>query len=139
MRKRSLSSITLLVLFLFPVFVQAFSVERDLGVGQFYAVYRDADTGWRIEGSFSVSSDIEFFICDAGNYTKWTLDAGVVLYEHSVETSGKTFNFTIPYDAVWYVVFSNAQSQDASSLETELYYIDHSNNVQTQIAWKAQT
>lgn len=62
MRKRELSSYTLLVFFLLPVFTQAFSIDRDLGVGEFYAAYRSADTGWRIEGSFSASNDIEFFI-----------------------------------------------------------------------------
>jgi hypothetical protein len=139
MHKRELSSVTLLVLFLIPVFVQAFSIDRDLGVGEFYAAYRNASTGWRIEGSFSVSNDIEFFFCDADNYTKWKRDETVVLYEHSEETTGQTFNFTVPYDSTWYVVFSNAQAQSVTSLDADLYYIDQSDIVQTQVSWLTQS
>ncbi|MHA1965913.1 MAG: hypothetical protein ACXACG_06770 [Candidatus Thorarchaeota archaeon] len=139
MRKRRLGSVTFLVLFLLPVFAQAFSIDRDLGVGEFYAAYRTASADWRIEGDFSTSYDIEFFICDADNYTRWIRHDSVVLYEHSEETTDQTFNFTIPYDSTWYVVFSNVQSQSVISLEADLYYIDQSNIVQTQVSWITQS
>ena len=139
MRKGVLSCTILLVLFLLPIFAQAFTVDRNLGAGEFYAAYRDAMTGWRIEGSFSVNSEIEFFICDEGNYTRWQKQENVVLFEHSKESSGQTFNFTIPYDSVWYIVFSNVQSQSPNSLGADFNYIDQLDVVQTQVAWITQS
>ncbi|MBY8998464.1 MAG: hypothetical protein KGD60_12095 [Candidatus Thorarchaeota archaeon] len=139
MRKRELSSVTFLVLFLLPIFVQAFSIDRDLGAGEFYAAYRDASTGWRIEGSFSASNDIEFFICDEDNYTRWKRQESAKLHEHSEDTPGQTFNFTIPYDSVWYVVFFNVQSNFVTSLDAEFYYFDQSDIVQTQVSWITQS
>ena len=136
MRKRELSIVTFLVLFLLPVFAHGFDIDRDLGVGEFYAAFRNANAGWRIEGSFSTSHDIEFFICDESNYTRWKRHESVILYEHSEETLGQTFNFTIPYDSTWYVVF---HSQAVTSLESDLYYIDRSDTVQTQVSWKSQS
>jgi len=136
MRKKVLSSVTLLVLFLLPAFVQAFNIDRTLGAGEFYAAYRNANGGWRIEGSFSANTDIEFFICDEGNYTRWKRHESVVLYDHSEDTQGQTFNFTIPYDSTWYVVF---HSQAVTSLESDLYYIDRSDTVQTQVSWISQS
>jgi hypothetical protein len=139
MRKRDLSSVTLLVLFLLPVFVQAFDIDRNLVSGEFYAAYRNASAGWRIEGAFSSSDGIEFFICDADNFTKWKRGESVFLYEHSEETTGKTFNFTIPYDSEWYVIFSNAQSQFTTSLGAEIYYINQDDIIQTQVSWIVQS
>lgn len=139
MRKRVLSCVPLLVLFLLPVFAQAFNIDRNLVTGEFYAAYRSADAGWRIEGSFSSSNDIEFFICDADNYTKWKREESVFLYEHSEETIGQTFNFTIPYDSEWYVIFSNAQSLSTTSLEAEVCFIDQEDITQTQVSWIVQS
>lgn len=139
MRKRRLGIVMLLVLFLLPVLAQGFDIDRTLGAGEYYAVYRNASAGWRIEGSFSVNNDIEFFICDADNYTRWQRQESVSLFEHSVETTGQMFNFTIPYDSIWYVVFSNVQSQDVISLEAELYYIDQSDTTQTQVTGITQS
>jgi len=126
-------------LFLLPLFTQAFGVDRNLSPSEFYAAYRDADAGWRIEGSFSSDIDIEFFICDSGNYTIWERYESAILYEHNEETSGLTFNFTIPRDGVWYVVFSNVQSPHPTSLEAELFFKDLSNVEQTQVAWITKT
>lgn len=139
MCKRKLSIVMLLVLFLLPVFVEAFSIDRDLGVGEFYAAYRNADAGWRIEGSFSVNNDIEFFICDVNNYTRWNRNESVLLFEHSEETSGRLFNFTIPYDSTWYVVFSNIQPNSVVSLEAAFFYIDQSDITHTQVTWITQS
>ena len=134
MHKRELCSVTFLVLFLLPVFAQGFDIDRDLGIDEFYAAYRTASTGWRIEGSFSASRDIEFFICDEANYTGWKRQESVVLYEHSEVTTGQTFNFTIPYDSIWYVVFLNVQ-RGVISLEADLYYKDQADIAQTQVTW----
>lgn len=138
MRKKGLSCFLFLVLFLLPGFAQGFSIDRSLGVDEFYAAYRNADAGWRIEGSFSTSSNIEFFICDADNYTKWRNSESGLLYEHSEETTSQTFNFTIPHDSTWYVVFLNVQTH-ATSLEANLSYIDLTGIVQTQVTWTAQS
>ncbi len=129
----------LLILFLLPGFVGAFSIDIELVAGEFYAAYRDAEAGWRIEGSFSANDDIEFFICDANNYTRWNRNESVLFFEHSEETSGKSFNFTIPYNSTWYIVFSNIQPFSGVSLEAELFYIDESGTTYTQVSWTAQS
>jgi hypothetical protein len=49
-------------------------------------------------------------------------------------TTGQTFNFTIPYDSIWYVVFLNVQ-RGVISLEANLYYIDQADIAQTQVTW----
>lgn len=124
-----------LTLLLLPLFAQAFGVDRNLNPSEFYTVYRDANAGWRIEGSFSTDIDIEFFICDAGNYTIWERYESAILYERNEATKGLTFNFTIPHDGVWYVVFSNVQSPHTTSLEAELFFKDLSNIDRTQVTW----
>jgi hypothetical protein len=88
----------LIVLIHLPLVTHAFSIERYLGVGEFCATYRNANADWRIEGSFSVTNDIEFFICDSGNFTNWVSNESVVLHEHFEETMGRVFNFTVPYN-----------------------------------------
>ncbi len=139
MRKRELSSVMLLVLFLLPLFAQGFDIDRNLGVGEFYGAYRNADAGWRIEGSFTASKSIEFLICDADNYNKWVNNQTALLYEHQEQVTSYTFNFTIPHDATWYIVFSNAYSQGINSLEAELYYKNQAGIVQTQVTWVSQS
>ena len=135
MRKRRLSVVVFLVLFMLPMLVQGFDIDRDLGASASYAIYQESSEGWRIEGTFSSSEVIEFFICDEGNYTRWTRNQVISSYEYNEESLGQTFNFTIPYDSVWYVVFSNIRSQNTNSLEAELYFIDLSDIVQTEIGW----
>ncbi len=139
MRKRELSIVTFLVLFLLPVFAQGFDIDRDLGVGELYSVSRFANTDWRIEGSFSVDSDIEFFICDADNYNKWVNNQTALLYEHQEQVTSYTFNFTIPHDAIWYIIFSNAFSPGIIGLEAELYYKNQAGIAQTQVTWIIQS
>jgi len=139
LRVKERVGIILAVIFLLPVIGQAYSVDRDLGVGEYLAVFRDANTGWRIEGSFSASRDIEFFICDANNYTRWTRNESVISFEHSEATSVQLFNFTIPYDSTWYVIFSNIHPTSIVSLEVELFYIDGSGTTYTQVSWTAQS
>jgi len=139
MRVKKMASIILTVIFLLPIIGQAYSIDRNLGVGEYFAAYRDANTGWRIEGSFSASRDVEFFICDASNYTRWTRNESVISFEHSEATSGQSFNFTIPYDSTWYVVFSNIHPTNIVSLEAELFYIDGAGTTYTLVSWAAQS
>ena len=139
MRVREIASIILTVMLLLPAIGQAYSIDRDLGVGEYFAAYREANIGWRIEGSFSVSRDIEFFICDASNYTRWIRNESVISFEHSETTSGQLFNFTIPYDSIWYIVFSNIHPTSIVSLEAELFYIDESGTTYTQVRWITQS
>jgi len=133
MRKRNLSSVMFIVLFFLPVYVEAFSIDRNLSAGEFYAAYRNADSGWRIEGAFTTNSDVEFFICDANNYTRWTRNESVLFFEHDEETSGQSFNFSIPYNSTWYVVLSNIESNSGVSLDAELFYIDQTGITHTQV------
>jgi hypothetical protein len=139
MRKRELSAVMLLVLFLFPLFAQGFDVDRDIGAGEFYAAYRNAEAGWRIEGSFTASNSIEFLICDADNYNKWVNNQTAELYEHQEQVTSYTFNFTVPHDAIWYIIFSNAFSPRIISLEAELYYKNQAGIAQTQVTWIIQS
>ena len=139
MREKLLGSVVFIVLFLLPIVIQADSIDRDLGVGEYCAAYRNANAGWRIEGSFAVSRDIEFFICDASNYIRWTRNESVEIFEHSEQTSGQSFNFTIPSNSTWYVVFSNIQTNSIVSLEAELFFIDVSGTTYTQFSWLAQS
>lgn len=137
MRKRELSIVMFLVLFLLPVFAQGFDIDIDLGVGELYSVSRVANTDWRIAGSFSVDSDIEFFICDAENYDMWVNNYTTLLYDHQEQITSYTFDFTVPHDGAWYIVFSNAYSQGFISLEAELYYIDQAGVTQTTVAYQS--
>ena len=121
----------LLVLFLSPTMIQAFDVDVSLGYGQFYVAHRNANSGWRIEGSFSSESVIEFAVCDSDNYSKWLNNQTAFLYEHCGVTS-HSFNFTVPYSGDWYVIFSNTHSS-TNNLNAEVYYIDDSGTKQTQI------
>jgi hypothetical protein len=98
MRKRELSSVMLLVLLLLPLFAQGFDIDRNIGAGEFYAAFRNADAGWRIEGSFTASKSIEFIICDADNYNKWVNNQTAFLYEHQEQVTSHTFNFTVPHE-----------------------------------------
>lgn len=138
MRRKILICVPFLILLVLPVFAQGFDIDRNLGVDEFYAVYRSADAGWRIKGSFSTSSNVEFFICDADNYIRWINNENVLLYEHSEVTTGQTFNFTIPHDSTWYVVVLNIY-QDDISLEANLYYMDLIGNEQAPLTWTAQS
>jgi hypothetical protein len=139
MREKQLGSVMAIVLFLLPVVGQAYSIDRDLGVGECYTAYREAKAGWRIEGSFSVSREIEFFICDASNYTRWIRNESVVFFEHNETTSNQLFNFTIPYDSIWYVVFFNIQTNSIVSLEAQVFFIDGAGTTYTQISWTARS
>lgn len=129
----------LLVLVQLPIHAQAFSIDRNLDYGVFYAAYRDAIAGWRIEGAFSTNIDIEFFICDAGNYTSWVRNENAALCEHNEETNDCDFNFTIPHDSTWYVVFSNGRIDRSVDLEAELQYVDESGVAQTEVMWTTQS
>jgi hypothetical protein len=136
---RRIGSVAFLVLFLVPSLVQGFSIERNIGASAFYAAYRDASTGWRIEGSFSSSSGIEFFICDADNYVRWKRHESVSLYEHNEASSSMTFNFTVPHEATWYVVFSNVESQNLNNLDANFYFIDQADVVHSGVAGISQS
>lgn len=135
MHKRELSTIVLVVLFLLPIASQAFTTQRSLASGESYALYRSAETGWRIEGSFVTTNDIEFFICDAGNYTSWRAHEPVVRYHYNDSTLGELINFTVPYNSVWHVVFSASEDRGVDSLEVDVNYIDQFNVTQTQVSW----
>ena len=139
MRRRNLSSAIFIVLFLLPTFVGAFSIDMNLSAGEFYVAYRNADAGWRIEGSFTTDRNIEFFICDADNYTKWIRNESASFFEHKEETSGQSFNFTIPYNSTWYIVFSNTQSTSGVSLVAELFYIDQIGTTHAQVTGMVQS
>ncbi|MFW9886328.1 MAG: hypothetical protein ACFFEX_18225 [Candidatus Thorarchaeota archaeon] len=123
----------LLFLFLLPVPAKALSAEANLGFGEVYGLYRNANAGWRVEGSFTAVNAIEFFICDAGNYSKWINNQAAVLFDHNEQTTVHNFNFTIHYDSVWYVIFSNSYAAGNISLDAEIRFIDQLGVEQTQV------
>ena len=57
MQKKILSCVVFLTLFVLPLSAQAFTIDRNLDAGQFYVAYREASVDWRIEGTFSASSN----------------------------------------------------------------------------------
>ncbi len=139
MNKKGLSVITLIILFLLPLASQAFTTEKSLVPGEFCAAYREADAGWRIEGAFVTTNDIEFFICDMSNYTAWRSQGTFVRYNYSDSTLGGLISFTVPYESVWYVVFSDIEVRGIDNMEVEVNYIDQSNVTQTQVSWISQS
>jgi len=137
-RERILIAVVLLAFFLLPMGIQAHEIDVNLGYGQFYAVHRNASNGWRIVGTFSADFTIEFAICDSGNYSRWLNNQTPLLYEHS-EASSLSFNFTVPYDDDWYVIFSNTLSAAPNNLIAYIYYIDQAGTTQTQITTFVQS
>ncbi|MHA1939269.1 MAG: hypothetical protein ACXABV_18950 [Candidatus Thorarchaeota archaeon] len=133
MKKATASFAILFVLILLPLPTRALSIDTNLNFGEFYGLYRDMDAGWRIEGSFTTANAIEFFICDAGNYSKWVNNQVAVLHEHRENAASHTFNFTIQHDAIWYVIFSNSKIASNISLEAEVRFINQLGVEQTQV------
>jgi len=133
MKKATVSLSIFLILFLFPLPIRALNVNRNLNYGEFYGMYREAEAGWRIEGSFTTINAVEFFICDAGNYRHWINNDAAVFYEHQEQTTAHSFNLTIQYDAVWYVVFSNSYAASNNSLDAQIRFIDELGVEQTQV------
>ncbi|MFW9967263.1 MAG: hypothetical protein ACFFEA_08930 [Candidatus Thorarchaeota archaeon] len=134
MRERRITSIIVFAtLFLLPLTVRSLEIDIDLNFGEFYGIYREADTGWRIEGSFAAANAIDFFICDAGNYSKWIENQATILYEHQEQVATHAFNLTIPHDGVWYVIFSNAYVTSNNTLEIEIQYLNQVGVEQNQV------
>jgi hypothetical protein len=138
MRKRIFFAIILLVFFLLPTGIQAHDIEVNLGYGQFYVVHRNASVAWRVVGDFSAERAIEFAICDAGNYSNWLNNQTTSLFEH-YEVADHSFNFKVPYDDDWYVIFSNTLSAATNNLNAEVYYIDQNGTTQTQLTTLVQS
>lgn len=138
MRERIFFAIVLLIFFLLPRGIQAHDIDANLGYGQFYVVHGNADIGWRIVGDFSAERAIEFAICDASNYINWLNNQTPSLYEH-YEVADHSFNFTVPYDDDWYVIFSNTHSAATNNLNAEVYYIDQNGTTQTQLTTLVQS
>lgn len=134
MKKAFVSFSILLVLFALPLPTRALSIDTNLQFGEFYGLYRDVDAGGRIEGSFTAVNAIEFFICDAGNYSKWVNNEAAVLFEHDEQTTTHAFNLTIQYDATWYVIFSNSLTTSNNSLNAEIRFVDQLGIEQTQVS-----
>jgi len=132
MRERIFVAVTLLIFFLSPTAIQSLAIDVNLGYGEFYVIHRSASNGWRIVGSYSSETTIEFAICNVGNYSKWLNNQTPSLYDHYVGTS-YNFNFTVPYDDDWYVVFSNSYSVTTNSLSVEVYYVNQNGTTQTQL------
>lgn len=132
MRERMLLVAVLFVFFVSPVMTQALEINVNLGYGELYVVHRNASDDWRVIGSFTADSTIEFAICDSGNYSRWLNNQTPTRYELYVGTS-YSFNFTVPYAGDWYVVFSNGYSSVPNNLDIEVYYIDQTGTTQTQL------
>jgi hypothetical protein len=138
MRERIFVIVALLLFFLSPTLIQALDIDVELGYGQFCVAHRNANNGWRIEGTYLAESTIEFAICDVGNYSKWLNNQTPSLYEH-YEVTSHSFNFTIRYNGEWYVIFSNTYSSITTNLNAKDYYIDQFGTTQTQITMSIQS
>jgi len=133
MKRQIICTSALLILFLLPFPATAISIKTNLNFGEFYGLYRNAEAGWRVEGSFTAVNAIEFFICDAGNYSKWANNQAAVLYEHSEQTMAHSFNLTFQYDAIWYVIFSNSYTASNNSLDAVVRFINQVGLEQIQV------
>ena len=66
--------------------------------------------GEEISGYFETVSDaqgLDFFICDAANFTDWDLGFSATGFEVASNMHTYWFSFTAPYTDTWYVVFDN--------------------------------
>ncbi len=66
--------------------------------------------GETISGYFETETDtqgIDFFICDAGNFTQWDLGYSASAYQIETNMHTNGFFFTVPYDDTWYIVLDN--------------------------------
>jgi hypothetical protein len=132
LRRRAIGIGILIVMLVLPIVAQATAFALTLHYGEIYGTYIEAKIGWRIEGFVSTDGIVEFFICDASNYDKWINNQTAILYEHSEQTTSSIFNFSIPYDAEWFVIIANSNSQEIT-LDGEINYIDQEGSVKTQV------
>ena len=139
MKKRLIVPIILVITLLYPNVTQALDIDTLLKYGELYLIHRNAEAGWRIEGNFTAEFDIGFFICDAENLDLWVSNQEAEIHEHQETTRAHSFNFTITQEADWYVVFSNTQAFNASSFTAEVYYIDQTDTIRTQVFTSTQS
>lgn len=74
-----------------------------------YSRYRNAGTD--MSGNFTISEgvyrDINFFICNQGNFTIWTGGGSASVYRYHSGNGPYAWTFTTPYASTWYIVYDN--------------------------------
>lgn len=82
--------------------------------GGWYSLHAYRSEGYKAEFDFEViaggNRDIDFFICDAGNYSLWSDGYTAIVYKLHENVVSYTSNFIYPYSDTWYFVFSNTFS-----------------------------
>lgn len=113
------------------------SFEVPAGQYEYFVVY----SGWRseLQISFKVISggnkDIDFFIVDDGNYSKWKAGEPCQPYRSEHQLSSFDDRWTPPSDKVLYFVFGNFFSQTNSktiSLEINRFWTEMENRQLTE-------
>ncbi len=82
--------------------------------GSWYALYAYRTEGYKSEFALQVTasgnSEIDFFICDAGNYSLWSDGYTATVYKLHENIVSYGSHFVYPYSDDWYFVFSNTFS-----------------------------
>ena len=63
---------------------------------------------------------LDFFICDAGNFTNWDLGGSATGYEIATNMHTNYFSFTAPYGGDWYAVFDNTGGSTSVTLDVAI-------------------
>ena len=85
--------------------------DESVAAGLYYSENFALSTGDVISGYFETIVDtqgLDFFICDAANFTNWDLGFSATGFEVATNMHTNYFSLTVPYSDTWYVVFSNA-------------------------------
>jgi hypothetical protein len=82
--------------------------------GSWFNLYAYRSEGYKAEFDLEViaggNRDIDFFICDQGNYTLWSSGYTATVYKLHENVVSYSSNFIYPHSDTWYFVFSNTFS-----------------------------
>ena len=96
-----------------PVEALPFDVEETnvwIDASDFYEKHYTFNTGDIVSGYLETddtSMILYFFICDSANFTLWSEGSSASGYEIVEDVHTHYFDFDIPYDDTWYLVYSN--------------------------------
>ena len=86
-------------------------VDVYIAAGNYHAYYDNLTAGDELTGYFETddtSMGLDFFICDAANYSEWVSFGTGTGFEINTNMHSLGFDLTVPYSDEWYLVLSNA-------------------------------
>jgi hypothetical protein len=82
--------------------------------GSWHSLYAYREAGYKADFDLEVlaggNQDIDFFICDQGNYTLWSSGYTAWVYVRHDNVVSYDGEFVFPYSSTWHFVFSNTFS-----------------------------